>query len=596
METLKNKPAVPIETVQQVNKNTNDNKRQDFYINALYNENANGKLSVEEEGNDLKLEGSKQGLVEIEKVVGNTMATSYYNNTLPIVKGSSYSIIHGFGTQIIKCRQGKLNDIIYYRVNLTLNKLDVEKASLGVQTHRDDGGYNMNVYQFKTSDVGKTLDISTTRNIDTNCIQLYNGMSIGLNGELPEGTINGVEFCNFTTNDYMVVNLTEVFGSGNEPTKEWCDKNISYFEGMQSTFEDKLITQEMIDSGEELAENLGKYRVGVTVRGKNLIDIKEFKSVVTDNRLTNLQITENSVSFDFDGAYPTALIDLTYRINEFKGKTIICRGNITTTNSDAPISFRFVTTQDGKNAEYYSARNTTITIPDGGFDRLELSIVGNNSNIPQKGSIKVDDIIIVNEKDSPTPYEPYKEYKTSILLGSPLLKGDEIVYKENGLCHWHKMGSVVLNGSEDEKYSNELGKLNNGSKYGIIALSNALKSNYLSVYCDKLPTVQMISAYAGTQGVYIDALSRLRVLHSDVQIMNTANEFKAWLQNNPIKVVYELAEPYFEPITPALPKWVSEMPNNATLHIDSIIPCQSVKASYTGKLPSVYSSKVIYQL
>ena len=45
-------------------------------------------------------------------------------------------------------------------------------------------------------------------------------------------------------------------------------------EGMQSTFEDKLITQDMVDAGEELAENLGKYRVGVTVRGKNLFDGK----------------------------------------------------------------------------------------------------------------------------------------------------------------------------------------------------------------------------------------------------------------------------------------------------------------------------------
>lgn len=25
--------------------------------------------------------------------------------------------------------------------------------------------------------------------------------------------------------------LTEAFGAGNEPTKEWCDENISYFDG-----------------------------------------------------------------------------------------------------------------------------------------------------------------------------------------------------------------------------------------------------------------------------------------------------------------------------------------------------------------------------
>ncbi len=31
--------------------------------------------------------------------------------------------------------------------------------------------------------------------------------------------------------EIMIVNLTEVFGSGNEPDKEWCDNHIDYFEG-----------------------------------------------------------------------------------------------------------------------------------------------------------------------------------------------------------------------------------------------------------------------------------------------------------------------------------------------------------------------------
>ena len=28
-----------------------------------------------------------------------------------------------------------------------------------------------------------------------------------------------------------LIDLTETFGAGNEPTKEWCDKNIPYFDG-----------------------------------------------------------------------------------------------------------------------------------------------------------------------------------------------------------------------------------------------------------------------------------------------------------------------------------------------------------------------------
>ena len=43
---------------------------------------------------------------------------------------------------------------------------------------------------------------------------------------------------------------------------DYTDKVIpDYFEGLKSTFEDNLVTQEMIDNGKEIADNLGKYRV-----------------------------------------------------------------------------------------------------------------------------------------------------------------------------------------------------------------------------------------------------------------------------------------------------------------------------------------------
>ena len=44
--------------------------------------------------------------------------------------------------------------------------------------------------------------------------------------------------------------------------------------GLQSTFEDNLVTQEMVDSGKEVADNLGKYKVEYKVTGKNKFDGK----------------------------------------------------------------------------------------------------------------------------------------------------------------------------------------------------------------------------------------------------------------------------------------------------------------------------------
>jgi hypothetical protein len=49
-----------------------------------------------------------------------------------------------------------------------------------------------------------------------------------------------------------------------------------YVEGLKSSFEDNVVTQAMVDSGEESAENLGKYKVEYKVTGKNILDSSKF--------------------------------------------------------------------------------------------------------------------------------------------------------------------------------------------------------------------------------------------------------------------------------------------------------------------------------
>lgn len=40
----------------------------------------------------------------------------------------------------------------------------------------------------------------------------------------------------YNVDDVLVVDLTETFGAGNEPSKEWCDQNISYFDGASTIY------------------------------------------------------------------------------------------------------------------------------------------------------------------------------------------------------------------------------------------------------------------------------------------------------------------------------------------------------------------------
>ena len=99
--------------------------------------------------------------------------------------------------------------------------------------------------------------------------------------------------------------------------------------------------------------------------------------------------------------------------------------------------------------------------------------------------------------------------------------------------------------------------------------------------------MQAVKMYLDEECISCDVQGRLALRLSN-SYGNTATEIKNKLQelNITFKVIYELAEPYYEKISDD--KFILEIPNDATLHIDSLIPCQSVSVSYTGNVPSVY--------
>lgn len=61
--------------------------------------------------------------------------------------------------------------------------------------------------------------------LTTNLDATYNNFSVI--------TLNGADTSNqwLIVDNFAFINLTETFGAGNEPTKEWCDANIPFFEG-----------------------------------------------------------------------------------------------------------------------------------------------------------------------------------------------------------------------------------------------------------------------------------------------------------------------------------------------------------------------------
>ena len=103
---------------------------------------------------------------------------------------------------------------------------------------------------------------------------------------------------------------------------------------------------------------------------------------------------------------------------------------------------------------------------------------------------KIKDVQL-EEGTQPTEYEPYFESKQTVYLNSPLLKGDEIVWKDNKIQHYHKMKTVVLDGSNDEINRSSVSNTD-CVRYYIktkdIKPTNTNNTNFINIYSDKFIT------------------------------------------------------------------------------------------------------------
>ena len=445
----------------------NKNKVQDVYINGLFNENKDGRLCVEGEGNDLKLEGSKQGLVEIEKVVGNTFVNYYTFKT----KDDFFSI----ASNVV------INE---HNLKFTANGIYQNAMLKPISTLKTSTEYTVVVNVLKNtlnshmiiSRVASDTQLSINAEINPNYIGIKT-YKVTSNSDFTNCTRALVTFLtNTATEGEIELNIMILEG-------DYTNKPIptQHIEGLQSSFESNQVTQEMVNEGLESEENLGKYKVPVRLIGKN-----KFNSEIE----IGIQLEEGTVATD---------------------------------------------------------------------------------------------------------REDYFERTTNVYLNSPLLEGDEIVWRNGELCHYHKRSKVVLDGSNDEGIQFAT---NWSSNADIVIFTNSITSNVS--YADKnknyLIADNVLTDTYNQWVVYKNGVNKIsvqesstsgnRLLWSLPKDKYTLDSFKQKLQSSPTTIVYELAEPYYEPIQ--ADKILLECANDSTIHLDTVVPVESVKASYTGKIPNAY--------
>ena len=184
----------------------------------------------------------------------------------------------------------------------------------------------------------------------------------------------------------------------------------------------------------------------------------------------------------------------------------------------------------------------------------------------------------IEEGTQATSYEPYKESIHTLYLNSPLLKGDKLVVHNGKLCHYHKMGMVVLDGTTEWwVYSTFEGFTQFG--IGNFPYDN---SGYKNVFCDRFSSSTAISHK--NNNIF---------MHNSTIIFNhsasSVSELKQWLQANPTTVVYELAEPYYEPIEPQLSSNSFSTVKDGDMEIITVLPIEKINLTYRTDINGVSS-------
>lgn len=487
-------------------------------------------------GNHVALQGEYDG--KCRPVLNGNTLVSYQKSSID--KGKQFTVNGQYQYKSISTLNTTVKDKLYFRIKFTVDELNTTSQEVNIFTHYP-GGYMTPVKLFKDCTVGKIEEVSTIREHEqARADQKYMMLSIGMYAPMPEDVPEGSPVCKYTIHDYVIYNLTQLFGAGKEPEQKWCDNNLPYLKGLQSSFEDKLIT-------DEKDANNGKYKVDYKVTGKNKFD----KSKTLDGYEISNEghgVTNTNKDWfitDFIPVIPNTSYTISGKSN---GNVVMC---------------------------YNKNKQAMSNITSGGTSYI--TIPNNVRYIKLNGFLTQKDTFQIEEGDTATTYEPYKEYTKTFYLNSPLLKGDTIEDVNGKATHVHKYGKVVLDGSNDEGWvdnATEGDTINGHSIYkGVNIYSNG------ECMCDKLPVYNTYNEVENLTNFVI--LSSNGTVVVNVKGASTIGEVKSWLQSNPITLISKLKTPTYETISND--SILCDSYVNGHLDVDSIIPIEKVVFGSYGK-------------
>lgn len=308
------------------------------------------------------------------------------------------------------------------------------------------------------------------------------------------------------------------------------DFPINYFEGITSVGESE-VTEE------------GKYKISGKSCGKNLFKFLKFKeSIESINGLKGVTFEENKIIFEPNS---TAISNNVFFKTNFKENTQYTLTYDFESNTDTVTTrfFQFVYT-DGTSTSSYPRGSVKVTLTSTAGKTVKY--------ITLSYGVTDYEVIMANiqleEGTVATDHEPYQESNFELLLDEPLRSlpngvADEITEDGEEI---RRVGKVVLDGNRDWKTTLNLDGLTYRYSYEFNFKTSDNQNNINNIFCNNLVTKNFPDIYNnGKKGITTwwsnDYIKKNIVvcLSNDYSL----EQFKQWLNDNPITVYYELAEP-----------------------------------------------------
>lgn len=500
-----------------------NNEMQDGILNGILSQVDDAYIEKIGQSNVIHLEGSGDGVVVLDSIEGNTMV-----NIMPLANWGNKSSDNG------NCAYSQVRlNTLPFKPNTTYTTILLNAEGI-VKSHW------MHSLSTQGSVQGTIATFTTISDISmaTSYLHIYFG-----------GSDN-------TVTQEQINNIKVVVLEG-----DWTNKEINYFEGLQSSFEEH--------------KEDDKYKIEILSQNDNFIDMKIDSilncSIEGDKVITVTPTnTTNNPCINFKNFIPKGTYyykGVGSEATQFRNKDRVTISNLGTKKEG-----RIELSEDVHYITYnWGSNGTTNSFI---FD-ITREIVSRK---------QVVDFI------------PHKQNKIKLLINEPLRAvdnaKDRLCIKDGKLTIERNTFLQVLNGQEIWNMSDSLNTSNTTRYYtNSLEIPIILNSNGIS---DKIPYItgggkdNMTCIYVHSTVNRID----IRKLNTDNR-WTTLEELKTWLRNNNVTLVLKRLEPIYEEVLNEYGEpIILEGYENGTLYIDSVIaPTTTVR--YTPKMESFKTLKEV---